>query len=395
MKHLASSLLLPLLLTGSLSGWAQEMTEFSQISRANNQFAFDLLKAQKSQNSALFFSPFSINAALTMAAAGAEKETLAQMQKVLHHTKPPHAEMKSLLEQLKSSSDYELLLANRIWGQQSQNYKPEFLNILKENYQAELTPLDFYQAPEPSRKIINQWVSDQTKSKIPELLKAGDITTDTDLVLTNAIYFKGAWKDKFEASQTHDDDFHLNAKGTKKIPFMNKTSNFGYAESKDYQMLSMLYKGNELSFVALLPHEKKELGHESAAQFQELYSKLTRQNVQVQIPKFKTDLSMELKDSLSQMGMPLAFDKKRANFHGMRTLGPNENLAISKVVHQAVVEVNEEGTEAAAATATVMVRATALMPRNPPIKVLLNRPFLYFIVHQKSGTILFMGRFSE
>jgi len=391
MKHLASTLSLTLLLTGSLSGWAQQMTE---ISKANNQFAFDLMKAQKSQKSAVFFSPLSINAALTMASAGAEKETLAQMQKVLHHPQQPHAEMKTLLEQLKSSNDYELLLANRIWAQESQNYKPAFLSLLKENYQAELSPLDFRKAPEPSRKNINQWVSDQTKAKIPELLKSGDITTDTDLVLTNAIYFKGTWKDKFEVEQTHDDDFHVSAKETKKIPFMNKTSHFGYAESKDYQMLSMPYKGDELTLVALVPQDGKELGHETVAKFQELYSKLTKLNVQVQVPKFKTDLSMELKDTLSKMGMPLAFDEKHANFQGMRTLAPNENLAISKVIHQAVVEVNEVGTEAAAATATVMVRATALMPRNPPVKVLLNRPFLYFIVHQKSGAILFLGRFA-
>lgn len=371
----------------------------NDIGKANNQLAFDLFQQtdKSGGSSSIFFSPLSVHAALTMTSGGAKAQTLKQMQKVLHLPANPHASYKSLWGELKESPDYQLLLANAIWAEQKQHYQTEFLGLLIGSYNTELFQQDFRQSTEPSRQNINKWVASKTDGKIPELLKQGDITPDTDLVLTNAIYFKGQWKDRFESTQTHEDLFHQSSEKSVKIPFMNKTARFGYAESDQFQMLQMPYKGDELSFVALLPKLATAFAPTVSFQpYQDLYQKITKQTVQVQVPKFKADFATELKSSLSQLGMPDAFDDKKADFSGIRPLQPKENLVISKVVHQAVVEINEEGTEAAGATAAVVaVRMSAVIPHQPPVQVRLNRPFLYMIVHQKSGAILFLGRYSK
>jgi len=374
-----------------LIGWSR-MTE---ISKSSNQFAFDLFGSQALQTGNVFYSPLSISATLAMTSAGAQKETEKRMKKVLHLPANPHPRYKELLGQLKSSSDYQLLIANRIWGQQSNTYLPKFLKVLKENYQADMGQLEFRQAPEPSRLEINKWISENTEGKIPELLKVGDIAPDTDLVLTNAIYFKGQWKLKFDDKQTQNDDFFLSPDQKQQIPFMNQTASFEYAESPDFQMVAMPYQGEELAFVAVLPKPDKQPVGLRFKNFEPLYQTMKPTRVQLQMPKFKANASMQMKEILSQMGMGLAFDPENANFRGIRKLQPGENLFISKVVHQAVVDVNEEGTEAAAATAAVVaVRMSALMPK-PPVVMKLNRPFTYLIIHRKSGAILFLGRYQK
>ncbi|MGZ5278490.1 MAG: serpin family protein [Pseudobdellovibrionaceae bacterium] len=374
-----------------LIGWSR-MTE---ISKSSNQFAFDLFASEALQTGNVFYSPLSISATLAMTSAGAQKETEKRMKKVLHLPTYPHPLYKELLGQLKSSSDFQLLIANRIWGQQSSTYLPKFLKVLKDNYQAEMGQLRFREEPEPSRLEINKWVAEQTQGKIPELLKAGDIAPDTDLVLTNAIYFKGQWKLKFDEKQTQSDEFQISADQKQQIPFMNQTASFEYAESPEFQMVSMPYQGEELAFVAVLPKADKQSVELQFKSFEPLYKAIKPTRVQLQMPKFKANASMQMKEVLSQMGMALAFDPEKANFKGIRKLQPGENLFISKVVHQAMVDVNEEGTEAAAATAAVVaVRMSALMPK-PPIVMKLNRPFSYLILHRKSGAILFLGRYQK
>lgn len=390
MKSISILMMLAALILTPTRGWSK----MTAITQSNNQFAFDLFNQPSLAAENTFFSPLSIGAALAMTSAGAQKETLGQMTKVLHLPSKPHPQYKELLSELRSTKSYQLLIANRIWGERSQTYKPQFISTLKENYQAEVGQQNFHEAPEEARFEINKWISNQTENKIPELFKKGDLDSDTDLVLTNAIYFKGTWNEKFETSETKDQDFFIKPEQKKAMPFMHKTATFAFAEHPDFQMLEMPYQDDELSFIAMLPVQGKELGAIDSKQFQALSQSLAKIRVQVEIPKFRADSSLQMKDLLSQMGMPLAFDEAKANFHGMRKLKSGENLFLSKVIHQAVVEINEEGTEAAAATGVVAsVRMSAMMPKKP-IVVRLDRPFAYFILHKKTGALLFMGRFT-
>ncbi len=372
-----------------LIGWSK----MTAITSSNNQFAFDLFNQPSLMTKNSFFSPFSLGSALAMTSAGAQNETAAQMKKVLHLPEKPHSQYRELLANFHSENGFQMLIANRIWGEKSNAYRADFLSTLKENYSSDLGQVSFRTEPEKARVEINKWIGEHTAEKIPELFKAGDLGPDTDLVLTNAIYFKGTWKEKFQEAQTKNEDFHLTAEQKKAMPFMHQTSSFLYAQSDDFQMLSMPYSGDQLSFVALLPKEGSALGTLEFDSYQALAKKLAKTRVQVAMPKFRANSSMEMKEVLSNLGMPIAFDPDKANFQGMRPLQPSENLFLSKVVHQAVVDINEEGTEAAAATGVVTaVRMTSLMPHKP-IVVRLDRPFAYMIVHQKTGTILFMGRF--
>jgi serpin B len=365
----------------------------SAISSTNNQFAFELFNQPLLMTKNTFFSPLSLGAALAMTSVGAQKETEAQIKKVLHLPAKAHGQYRELLTALHSEGGYQLLIANRIWAEKSNAYRTEFLSALKDYYASDLGQVSFRTEPEASRAEINKWIAEHTAEKIPELFKSGDLTPDTDLVLTNAIYFKGSWKKKFPEAQTKNQDFHQSAEQKKIMPFMHLTSSFLYAHSDDFQMLSMPYQGDQLSFVALLPKEGTSLAVVELSQYQALSQKLTKTRVQVEMPKFRANSSMEMKEVLSLLGMPIAFDPANANFQGMRKLQAGENLFLSKVAHQAVVDINEEGTEAAAATGAVAaVRMTSLMPHKPVV-VRMDRPFAYLIIHQKTGAILFMGRF--
>lgn len=250
---------------------------------------------------------------------------------------------------------------------------------------------------EGSRQTINQWVEKQTNDKIKELLKPGVLKPDTDLVLTNAIYFKGSWKDEFKKDQTKNEDFITVAAQKESIPFMNRQDSFAYTENRDFQYLQLKYKGNAIVMDIILPQPGVALSafeqNLSPQIFQDVEKFAYFQEVKLSLPKFRAESEFDLGEKLASLGMPLAFDSKKANFKGMRVMKPNENLFISKVIHKAFVDVSEEGTEAAAATAVVGVITTA-MPQEPKI-FKANRPFLYFIRHKATGSILFMGRFSQ
>lgn len=363
---------------------------------AGNQFGFDLFKLNSKAGGNQFFSPLSIEAALAMTSAGAQKETLAQMNKVLHLSQNPHRGFEALLNQLKGKAGYELLVANRLWTRQGKTYVPEFVNVLKTNYGSEVIPMDFQNQTEPSRVTINQWVQKQTNDKIKDLLPPGFIEKATELVITNAVYFKGRWENAFHKSETKSDDFFTAAKVSVKTPFMHQTSHFSLAETAQAQMLEIPYRGGTLSFVVVLP--KSEPLEKFETEFSYDHFLALRKNtsydlVQVSLPKFKAESRFDLAEVLSNLGMPLAFDPSRANFHGIRTFGTDVNIYISKVVHKAFVDVNEEGTEAAAATAVGMVNITS-MPSEPHV-FNANRPFLYFIVEKSTGAILFFGRYAK
>ena len=388
----------------AMAATAAMPTESEWISRANNSFAVDLYArlAEERQTENLFFSPTSIETALAMTYAGARGSTAGQMAKVLHL--PPeaqsiHQDFGSFLKQLNAAKTaegktrgYELTVANALWGQKGYSFLPGFVGLLETYYGAGLDEVDFKSDSEGARKTINAWVAKETRDKIKDLIGQGLLTPDTRLVLTNAIYFKGKWAAPFEKKATRDEPFHLSAEQQKTVPLMHRTGSYGYREEENFQALRLTYVGDELSMIILLPKKidglealEKELTREKLSQW---FSRLREQKVVVSVPRFKATAQFELNSALASLGMSDAFDAGCADFSGMTG---NRNLCISNVIHKAFVEVNEQGTEAAAATGVVM-ELTAALPSPPPPEFRADHPFLFVIREEKSGTILFMGR---
>jgi len=266
------------------------------------------------------------------------------------------------------------------------------VSLLKTNYGAGLEEVDFEHNPEGARQTINAWVEKQTADKIQDLIGQGVLTSETRLVLTNAIYFKGTWVSPFDKRYTQDEPFHLSGGSEKNVPMMRHTGDYGYMEDPDFQALLLPYEGFELSMIVLLPRRvdglpalERELTPEKLS---DAFGKIGNEQVDVSMPRFRMTGEFQLKSTLVSMGMPNAF-QATANFSGMTG---KDDLKISNVIHKAFVEVNEEGTEAAAATATVMGLATAMGPRETML-FRADHPFLFVIRDEKSGAILFMGRF--
>ena len=330
-----------------------------------------------------------------MAWTGAEGETRRQIARVL--CLPPDfssQEFRDLLLSLQVAPDVELSVAQRLWGSEGLAYRADFLTRLKENFLAELGKSNFAKASEEARAQINLWISGQTDGKIRELLKPGTVDSKTEMILVNAIYFKGEWKEKFESSRTIVDDFYLTGAGKLSTSFMNKTETFGYSEGEGFQFVQIPYRGGELAFFAAIPVGEQRLEKFNFAIFESLSGGLARVPVQLQLPKFKSSKSLELREVLGSLGMGIAFDRGKADFQGMLETSAREKFHLSNVIHEAVIEVNEEGTEAAAATAVAVVRVLSMRPRKV-FEMKLNRPFVYGVRHLRTGAILFLGRFSK
>jgi serpin B len=430
-----------LLVAASLC-FAQEEKETAaeKVIQGNTAFAFDLYAHLKGQQGNLFFSPYSISTALAMTYAGAGGSTAEQMEQTLHFPvwtdpndpairlkEPFHSAYGRLIEQLNAQGqkgDYQLSIANALWGQKNYPFLESFTALNNRWYQAGLANVDFINETEPTRLKINQWVEDKTQDKIKDLIPAGVLDEATRLVLTNAIYFKGDWADKFDAAQTKVAPFYILPDKTVPAPLMQQTKEFGYAENDLLQILELPYKGNDLSMVILLPKARDKGGKRlppnpssvevirgksrnvlkpdvGSLDLSELEEKLTgdnlrqwqnsmrKQEVQVFLPKFKMTSQFSLSQALPKMGMPDAFDAAIADFSGMTGA---KDLFISDVIHKAFVEVNEEGTEAAAATGVVM-KLTA-MPEPPPV-FRADRPFVFLIKDNKTQSILFIGRVAD
>ncbi|HEY8278389.1 MAG TPA: serpin family protein [Bdellovibrionota bacterium] len=351
----------------------------------------------------LFFSPYSVSTALAMTSAGAKGKTLAEMRKTLHLGDDSHTLMRFLRESLSGKDDnqVELVTANRLWAKSGQSYDEDFLQLTESNYGAGLTPLDYAENPEDARQEINEWVEKQTKSKIKDLMPKGSITAATDLVLTNAIYFKGSWSKPFSKEATRDEEFHPEKGKPTLRPFMHLTEKFPYGENKDFQFLRMNYKsqGNGLSMLILLPKKGKSLASLekklTAAYFQNLTPGMGNHEVKVSLPKFRLEYERRLEEVLPKMGMKLAFDAAKADFSGIRELKGTEHLSINVVAHKAFVDVDETGTEAAAATGVGMVLTSAPIQLEPPKVFQADRPFLFVILHAHSNAALFMGRVAQ
>ncbi len=374
-----------------------EEAQVPELVAGNNQFAIDLYHVLFDKRGNLFYSPYSISLALAMTYAGARGQTEQQMADVLRFALPQELlhpafnaldqALASRGERVKEDQRFRLNIANAIWGQQDFDFLAAFLDTLAQNYGAGLRLLDFVKAPEDARQTINRWVEEETEDKIKDLLPAGSISSDTRLVLSNAIYFNAAWMYPFEESVTEDGAFRLLDGSEVVVPMMSESERLGYAQDTGLQAVELPYVGGELSMVILLPAAGRFEEFVEALdgeQLDAILADMTRVEVQLTMPKFEYESGFRLKDALRRLGMKEAFSGD-ADFSGMTG---GRDLFISDVYHKAFVAVDEEGTEAAAATAVVM-ELTAVAGR--PVEVKVDRPFVFLIRDIESGAILFLG----
>ncbi len=367
------------------------------VIEGNNAFALDLYaQLRKGEEGNLFFSPYSISAALAMTYAGARGDTEAQMAKVLHFKLEQlllHAAFRALNDRVlggKKERAYQLHVANALWGQKGHRFLDFYLELVRANYGAGLRQVDFMRATEEARQRINAWVEEQTQDKIKELIKRGILDRLTTLVLTNAIYFKGNWASRFDVKQTRDEPFTLLDGKKVNVPMMHQAAKFKYVGDKSVQTLELPYVDDELSMIVLLPRKgdglpalERSLTKNNLAKW---LSGLREQEVEVALPRFKSTWACELQNELKSMGMTDAFSLPAADFSGMTG---EQDLLIDKVIHKAFVDVNEEGTEAAAATAVVAKLKS--VPVTPAV-FRADHPFMFLIRDNRSGSILFLGR---
>ena len=379
------------------------------VAKRNNEFALELYAKLRQREGNLFFSPYSISTALAMTYAGARGQTDTQMATVLHFPTVPsetvlvedtlgrmrfHSAFGTIVKDLNTRGEkggYELTVANALWGQKGYGFLEEFLQLIKANYDGQLNEVDFRTAAESARKTINAWVEKKTNNRIKDLIGRGALDKMTRLVLTNAIYFKGDWARQFKKDRTKDAPFTLLSGQKVDAAMMNQTAKFDYMETEDFQALELPYVENELSMIILLPRR-----HDGLVDFEETLttenllrwrSTARKRKVIVSIPKFKMTRQFSLVSVLKSMGMTDAFSPGRADFSGMNG---KRDLFISAVIHKAYVDVNEEGTEAAAATAVTM-KVTSIGPTRIPV-FRADHPFLFLIRDNLSGSILFIGR---
>ena len=365
--------------------------------RGNNAFALDLYGklAQKAPATGnVFFSPYSISSNLGLAYSGSQGATTHQLARAMQLNVSPQALpaswaalRQSLDKRTKTDGGYQLTTANAVWGQQGLGFRPEFVELVKNGFAAEVRELNFKADPEKARTAINTWVSEETRGKFPQLLSPGAVNAGTEVVLTNAVYCKAAWQRPFPKKATEEAPFFVKPEQTVKVPLMKLTGAFSHYKGKDFQLLELPYLGGELSMIVLLPDRKNGLPQlEQSLTFANLndwLSRLKKQDVQVLLPRFKINYDTELREVLSALGMGVAFSLE-ADFTGMTG---KKNFHLSAVMHKAYVSVNEEGTEAAAATASFVERSIEL-----PAAFRADHPFVFLLRDTRNGCILFMGR---
>lgn len=398
MKSLVTRLIMVLLLAGAAAAKdpaPAEQSDEKTIAEGNNAFALELYAKLAERQGNLFFSPYSISSALAMAYAGARGRTAQQMADVLHFELPQeklHSAFAGLKDQLgkdDTQSGYELSVANALWGQKGYRFLEEFIELNRKYYGAGLNEVDFVKAAEAARQRINAWVEKQTRGKIKDLIQRSVLGPLTRLVLTNAIYFKGFWASQFDKDRTKDEPFMVTQDKKVEAALMNQKGRFKYYEQGAFQMLQLPYKGDALSMVVILPRKIDGLAKVTksltAENLKKWLVRMRKREVIMYLPKFKMTSQFELAGCLGAMGMPDAFSLPPADFSGMTA---DKELFISNVIHKAFVAVDEEGTEAAAATGVVM-GLTAVVE---PLVFRADRPFVFMIRDNRSGSILFLGR---
>lgn len=342
----------------------------------------------------LFYSPFSLLSALGMCAAGAKGRTKSDFSKVLESPQNPqesNAYFKNLITEVVGDGSerlYELISANALWVQNNLELNQEYQKTIVDDYNGVLTPVDYNANPDGAVEKINSWCNENTRGKIPTIINRDFINKDTLLILTNAIYFLGKWKKAFDEKNTQNKPFD----GVKTlIPMMTQTSGFPYAEHAKFQALEMDYQGDDLSMVVVLPNEGSfgEVENDLESSYTFAIENLRHEEVVISFPKFEMETSYVMTNQLIEMGLGLAFSDE-ADFS---EITKEERLKISGVVHKAFVKCDEEGTEAAAATAIGMMRCTSMRVPVQPKIFNANHPFLFFIRNNNSNAVLFAGRF--
>ncbi|XP_058412583.1 serpin B3-like isoform X1 [Diceros bicornis minor] len=386
----------------------------NSLSEANTQFAVDLFQQlRKSKKDNIFYSPLSISSALATAYSGAQGNTALQIGKVLHfndvtdstrgRASTAHVEklgnvrhqFEKFLTELKKPTDaYELNIANKLYGEKKFQFHQEYMDNVKKFYLAGVESAGFINAAEESRKKINSWVESQTNGKIKDLFPYGSLSS-TILVLVNAVYFKGKWENKFDEKNTVGEKFWLNKDTSKSVRMMKQTSSFSFTELEDMQakILEMPYTGKDLSMMLLLPNEVDGLQKlEDKFTAEKLMEWTSSQNmretlVDLCLPWFQVEESYDLKDTMKSMGMVDAFSPQDADFSGMTG---SRNLMVSKILHKSFVEVNAEGTKAAGSTGIGTGFISPIV-----YSFHCDHSCLFFIKHNKTNSILFLGRVSS
>lgn len=377
--------------------------QIAALARANSTFAFDVYSLVRGDYENIVFSPFSLSLALGMALAGAEGNTRQEMLEALSLDDLAEIDpaFNALLLALENSqqelkdedeqSTFQLNIANSAWGQSGFDISQAYLDILASQYGAGIYQVDYSTDHEAARQLINDWVEDETKDKIKDLIPQGALIPLTRLVLANAIYFKGGWMHPFLEDGTRDASFTLLDGSETTVDMMRMAEeDLAYAAGDDYQAIFLPYKSRDFAMLLILPGEGEFSGVEAkldADMLAGLVEEMQYLPVRLRMPKFDFETSISANDVLQQLGMIEAFIPDGADFSGITTEDP---LYISDVIHKATITVDEEGTEAAAATAIIL--ATKSMPVNDPIDLVFNRPFIYAIMHQPTGTLLFLGR---
>lgn len=387
-------------------GWAAwagaAEPDLGTLVQGNTAFALELYAKLGAPGGNLFFSPYSISSALAMTYAGARGGTAAGMQQALHFnlgpdgTHPAFAVLQARLADIERKGRIRLAIANSLWPQQDHPFLPEYLALVQAAYAAGITPLDYAGDTEGARQTINRWVEKRTQDKIKDLVPQGQLDAASRLVLVNAIYFKGSWAVPFKPAQTAPADFFVAASSAVKAPLMSQMRRVPHGDFADCQVVKLLYAGGDLSMLVVLPKERAGLpaleAHLTPERLAEWRAGLGEREVQLCLPKFKLTWGVyKLNDALKALGMTAAFDDTLADFSGMD--GQAAWLYIGAVLHKAFVEVNEEGTEAAAATAVVM-QPRAMRPP-VPVEFRADHPFLFLIQEEQTGAVLFLGRVAD
>ena len=389
---------------------------------ATNQIGLDLYRKLATGKENLCLSPYSIENALAMTFAGADGRTREEMARVLHLSNDDavHASFGELQRQLREMSEKSakavaksgefggpkepitLAIANRLFAQKGYDFRKDFVALVKERYGAPLEPVDFAKNARGATQQINAWVLEQTRQRIRDLIPRDALKADTRLVLANAIYLKAPWANAFSEDATKPEPFHVHGGAAANVPTMHQHGlACGYAKRDGFAAVSIPYAGSELQFVILLPDEvnglselEKKLTSATLADC----AKLQERPLNLYLPKFKFEPpTLNLGSALQSLGMKTAFDQPpgSANFDRMAPRKPNDYLFISEVFHKTFIAVDEKGTEAAAATAVAMMRATSMQKPETPLEVKIDRPFLYAIQHVSSGACLFLGRVTD
>lgn len=372
----------------------------------NADFALQLLQqlvtAHQPQPQAaanVVVSPWSLSSALAMTCAGARGETAAEMARALQWQDtvpfllhPAFADLRAELTANPRANFYTVHEANRLWGDVAllPEVLPEFREITGRHYGAELAPLDFRRDAGGARRTINEWIAEQTAGKIPELLPDGGVNADTRLVLTNALHFHGYWQSPFHPESTQPAAFHVSADQTVEVPMMRQLSRLPYVAEDTFRAVMLPVRGDTYSLICILPQVEDSLADVrarlSGRSFLRLARRLQPTSVELFLPRFVVRSSFELRPVLSALGMPSAFASGAADFSG---INGQKDLLIDKVFHEAVVDVNETGVEAAAATGVVMSRTAALTAE---AVLRFDRPFLFAVYHNRTGSIVFLGQ---